>query len=471
LRFELKSLTKTARIFCGGHCKLFSNTPYTLLNDTLIVPYRALASVIDSGLKKLEKNGEVLAKLQLVSIEKNGNYITADLKYTSEQARKLDALVLRGFTNFPSGHIKSLSKQYQKNTFNAGLAKRIKKDFDSYPFCTQIKPPEIQFTKDSTSLYIYVQKRNANSFDGFLGFSNNESDNIVLSGYVDVQLLNVLNRGESIEINWKSNGNQQKTFAGQVELPYLFGSPLALKANLQIFQQDSTFQRTKTEMQLGYWFRFNKRAYLGYQSTESSDIQNVNLATISDFTNQFTTANYSYTDYSNEELVFPERAKLTITVGLGNRNTSTKKNTQYYMSSYLMKDWKINAKNHVLIRNELYFLQSKTYHINELFRFGGINSIVGFNENSLQANSLNATRVEYRKNLSTTLYWTSILDYGLYQDKTIAAQYDSLTGIGSGLKLANKNGLLSILYAVGSTAKQQLDTKNALIQISFKTFF
>jgi hypothetical protein len=136
-----------------------------------------------------------------------------------------------------------------------------------------------------------------------------------------------------------------------------------------------------------------------------------------------------------------------------------------------MKDWKINTKNHVLLRNELYYLQSKTYLINELFRFGGINSIVGFNENSLQANFLNATRIEYRKNLSTTLYWTAILDYGLYQDKTIIEQYDSLTGIGSGLKLANKNGLLSILYSVGSTAKQKLDTKNALIQISFKTFF
>jgi hypothetical protein len=224
-------------------------------------------------------------------------------------------------------------------------------------------------------------------------------------------------------------------------------------------------------MQLGYWFRFNKRAYLGYQSTESSDIQNVNLATISDFTNQFTTANYTYTDYSSEELLFPERAKVNLTLGLGSRNTSAQKNKQQFISSFLMKDWKINAKNHVLIRNELYFLQSKTYLINELFRFGGINSIVGFNENSLQANSLNATRVEYRKNLSTTLYWTSILDYGLYQDKTIAAQYDSLTGIGSGLKLANKNGVLSILYSVGSTAKQKLDTKNALIQISFKTYF
>jgi len=471
LHFDLKSLTKTARIYCGEQRALFSNSPYTLVGDTLVVPYVSITTALESGLKNLEKNGQVLAKLQLVSIEKHSNYITANLQYTAEQNRKLDALVLRGFTNFPAGHLKSLTKQYQKNTFNAALAKRIKKDFDSYPFCTQIKPPEIQFTKDSTSLYIYLQKRNANSFDGFLGFSNNESRNIVLSGYVDVVLQNVLNRGESIEINWKSNGNLQKTFAGQVELPYLFGSPLALKANLQIFQQDSTFQRTKTDVQLGYWFRFNKRAYLGYQSTESSDIQNVNLATLSDFTNQFTTANYSYTDYSNEELVFPERAKMTITIGLGNRNTSTQKNRQYYMSSYLMKDWKINTKNQLLVRNELYYLQSKSYLINELLRYGGINSIVGFNENSLQGNFLNAARVEYRKNLSQTLYWSSVLDYGFYQDKTISEQYESLTGIGTGLKLANKNGLLSILYAVGSTAKQQLDTKNALIQISFKTFF
>ena len=471
LRFELKSQTKLARIFCGNQSKLFSNTAYRLKGDTLIVSYTAIESALESALKNLEKNGEVLAKLQLVSIEKHDHYITADLKYTAEQARKLDALVLRGFTNFPSGHIKSLSKQYQKNIFNAALAKKIKKDFDSYPFCTQIKPPEIQFTKDSTSLYIYVQKRNANSFDGFLGFSNSESKKITLSGYVDVLFQNILNSGESIAITWKSDGKQQTTFDGQVELPYLFNSPLALKTQLNLFKQDSTFQNTKTTLQLGYYFRFHKRLYLGYQSAESSDIQNTNSISLSDYKNYFTTASYEYLNQLNSDPLFSDKTKFKLVWGIGQRNTPIKKNKQYFISSFVKHDWRLNEKNHLIVKNEVYYLQSDSYLTNELNRFGGINSVVGFNENSLQANFYNLIRAEYRYQLSGTLFWSILADYGVFQDQTFSLKSSTLTGIGTGIKLATKTGLLNLFYASGSTQNQSFTTNNALIHLSLKSYF
>ncbi len=43
----------------------------------------------------------------------------------------------------------------------------------------------------------------------------------------------------------------------------------------------------------------------------------------------------------------------------------------------------LNSKNSIFIKNQSYYLQSDSYVINELYRFGGINSIRGFNENSL----------------------------------------------------------------------------------------
>ena len=89
------------------------------------------------------------------------------------------------------------------------------------------------------------------------------------------------------QAGWKGDDNDQVTFNAQIELPYVFKSRLGVKANLNIFKQDSTFQNTRTSIDLGYLFTYNTRAYLGYQATESSDIQNTNSSFISDFKNSF----------------------------------------------------------------------------------------------------------------------------------------------------------------------------------------
>ncbi|MEY2692390.1 MAG: hypothetical protein RIT03_780 [Bacteroidota bacterium] len=469
--FELRGRTKFVHLDIKGVKSIFASSIYPIINDSIRIPYSELSKLLDFGLKKLEAKGESLSKLQVTKISKHKNKLIGVLDYLPEKSRTLDALVINGNTNFPKGYLKSLSKLYRKNTFNQALVNRLKKEFDSYPFCTQIKSPEIQFTKDSTSLYIYVQKRSANTFDGFIGFSNSETKNITLSGYVDVLLQNILNTGESVSITWKSNGNQQKSFAGQVELPYIFNSPIALKAQLQLFKQDSTFQNTKTALHLGYLFRFHKRLYLGYQSAESSDIQNTNSASLSDFKNYFTSVTYEYVNNTGSNLFFTEKSKLKIEVGTGSRSTFAEKNKQYYFATVLKQDWQLNDKNHLIIKNDSYYLQSEAYLVNELARFGGINSLVGFNENSLQANFFSITRTEYRCKFSPSLYWSALVDYGLYQDQTISSKTSAIAGLGTGIKLATKTGLLNLFYGVGSAKNQTFNTKNALIHLSLTSYF
>ena len=56
-----------------------------------------------------------------------------------------------------------------------------------------------------------------------------------------------------------------------------------------------------------------------------------------------------------------------------------------------MNNFYINEKNIINIKNQNYYLKSKNYLTNELYRFGGINSIRGFAENSLQANLTDCT--------------------------------------------------------------------------------
>jgi hemolysin activation/secretion protein len=133
-------------------------------------------------------------------------------------------------------------------------------------------------------------------------------------------------------------------------------------------------------------------------------------------------------------------------------------------------NFNLNAKNSIFVRNQTFYLQSDDYIINELFRFGGINSIRGFNENSLQANAFTGIIAEYRYLLASNLYLYSITDFGYFQDKTTNIE-DRLLGLGFGFGLFTKNGLFNLVYANGSTSEQAIKLSNSIVHISFKTNF
>ena len=346
---------------------------------------------------------------------------------------------------------------------------KLYNDFNTFRFTNQTRYPEILFTQDSTKAYVYLEKSKANRFDGYIGFANDENSNLKLTGYLDLSLINILNSGEEINLYWKSDDNKQVTFNAGIEIPYIFKSPLGIKANLNIFKQDSTFQNTKTAIDLGYYFTYSKKLFLGYQSTESSDIQNTNNSVISDFENKFLTSTFEYKNYT-DDLLFPEKTKFIFKTGLGQRISKLETNKQTLFELNFNHNVYLNKRNIINLKSQNFYLNSDAYIINELYRFGGIQSIRGFNENSLQANTLISLLTEYRYILSSSLYFHSVLDYGYYQDQT-TKRTDNLLGIGFGFGIRSKNGLLNLIYANGSTQNQTIKLANSVVQIKFITKF
>ena len=362
------------------------------------------------------------------------------------------------------------ANKFKNKPFNQENLKKIYTKFNTFRFVKQLKYPEILFEKDTTKVYVYLEKTKANSFDGFVGFSNNTVKKITLNGYLDLNLINTLNSGEHLKLIWKSDGNQQKTFNVAFEIPYIFKSPLGIKAQLNFFKQDSLFQNTKTTIDLGYMINHNARIYFGYQSTESSDIQNSNSITISDFQNSFVTSDFEFIDYIDESLFFLEKTKINLKLGIGSRSTFQNKNNQIFINGDFKHDIYLSEKNSFNIKSQNYFLKSETYLNNELYRFGGINSIRGFNENSLQGNVFTGLFAEYRYVASPNLYFYSITDFGYYQDKANNTE-DQLYGLGFGFGLLSNGGLFNLVYANGNTGNQTIKLSNSIVQISFKTYF
>jgi len=468
--YDLKVRTTSAHLYISHRILDDIATSRSIHNDTLILPYEEIEGFLNATLKKLEIDGYSMAKVKLVSIQKKNKVLLADVSVSKERKRVLNDIVINGYEKFPEGHKKNLLRFYRHRTFNQKNLDKLSADVDKFRFVKQSKYPEILFTADSTRVYLYLEKAKVNTFDGYIGFTNDENKKLIFSGYLDLVLNNILNAGEKLALYWKSDGQKQKTFNLDVEVPYIFKSPIGVKAELNIFKQDSTFQNTRTGINVGYYFNYNTRLYLGYQSTESSDIQNTNTLVLSDFNNSFTTTSLDYVNYKNEDYLFPEKTNLALKIGIGKRETKLLMDKQLFIALNLSHNFYLNSRNIINIKSQNYYLQSDHFIVNELHRFGGITSLRGFNENSLQANTFTSLLTEYRFILAPSLYIHSIIDYAQLNDTTSKAK-EHLLGLGVGFGLVTKNGLFNIVYANGSSKEQTIKSSNSIIHISFKANF
>ncbi|WP_438965858.1 hypothetical protein [Flavobacterium sp.] len=468
-KYHLKKQVKFIHIYVG----VISKDEKQLLgleNDSIKLPISEVESFMQNKITILEKKGFSLAQLKLMDYSQVDDKMIAKLELTLNQKRTLTNIVIEGYEKFPSGIKKAILKKARRLDFNQDNVSKIYKDFNELRFVTQTKYPEILFTKDSTKVYVYLEKAKPNKFDGFIGFANDENSNLRFNGYLDLQLQNILNSGEKLSLFWKNDGKQQSSFNLGTEIPYMFKSPIGIKADLRIFKQDSTFQNTKTDLNLGYYFKYNSKIYLGYQKTTSVDIQNTNSFSINDFTNTFITSSFDFTNFNNDDFIFPEKTKFNMKIGTGNRTISSQKTNQFFGQVNFSHNLYLNDKNIINIKNETFYLQSDDYVINELYRFGGINSIRGFSENSLQANAYSGILTEYRYMMAPSIYVHSIIDYGYFQDKTSDLK-NRLLGLGFGFGLFTKNGLFNLIYANGSTREQAIKLSNSIVHVSFKTYF
>lgn len=478
---SLGKKTKTIRLLLKSNSavkKLISNN-----KDSITILYPLIEKFLTEQKTKLENAGFVLSVFKLTNLSKKEDILLGDLEITENDQKIIDKIQVvesnNQQTTFPTGHLKQINKQFKNTIVSQNNLNKISEQFSKYNFVQQIKPPETLFTTDSTKVYVYLEKQNANTFDGFIGFNNNESQKVRLSGYLDLQLQNILNIGEEFKLNWKSDGNNQRIFNTSLELPYLFKSPIGLKGQINIFKQDSTFQNTKTGIELSYFIKYNTRIYLGYESTTSSDIQNTNTTTLSDFQNNFITATFSYTKRDNENSINPNKASTSLRLGYGRReSTSSQTNDNTAIQNYIELTtnytFYLSQKNHLNLKGVFQDLNSKKYNLNELYRFGGINSIRGFQENSLLAKTFFVLATEYRYFINKNFCVNTVIDYAIFNlpKNSETNDYNTNTiSAGLGFSLQTKNGLLRFSAVKNYNKDVKTNFYNTIIHLSYNVKF
>ncbi|MEP3214963.1 MAG: POTRA domain-containing protein [Gilvibacter sp.] len=475
LKIELAKQYKTVKVVFDPaqlDGKILRDLSDQITADSFTVPFSQIESVLNTISERIARDGFPFASVQLTRFDiDRPSLVYAKLKVEYGKARTISGVEVKGYDKFPKSFVKYYAGIKKGQAFDQ---KQISKKFDnlsSLGFANSIKAPEVLFRKDSTQVYLYLEKKSNNTFDGILGFANSEEDSkIIFNGYLDLVLSNNLNFGETLAINYKSDGNEQQNFKVRTNLPYLFGSPLGVDLELYLFKRDSSFVSVEQKASAFYQLSPKFQLHGGYLYKESNNLQDEALTNtaIEDLTSNFFLAGISYTDPQGTPL-YPFKSKAQLFSRFGNRKANLE-SQQTYLGLTGFHIFNLNTRNSIYLRTQVETLISDNYVTNELLRFGGINSIRGFEENSIDAQLLAVVSTEYRYLLNNALYAHSIIDAGYFENELTNTK-EELVSFGFGLGFLSKAGVFKLNIANGKTQSLPFKFSNTKIHLSLTSKF
>ena len=444
---------------------LFSD--FKIKNNIISVATENIQTLLLNISRKLDLEGKSFSKIQLKNIKIKNKKLFAHLSIKTSLKRIINKVVIKGYDDFPKSFLKNHFKIKANTVFNEKKIKSISEISKNIEFVSEIKSPEVLFTKDSTFLYMYLKKRNNNSFDGLINFATKENGDLLLNGNIDLELSNILNTGEKFMLYWNKIANERQEFQIALKTPYIFNSKITPELSFSIYKQDSTFLNTKFDSRIFYNLNTKIKLGLTYNSESSNNLDENIKNNIEPFSNYFLGFQFDFIIPKND-FFFNDKFVLKINPSIGERNLNSNTINQLKIETITSYLWDLNSRNSIYIRNTNGFLNSETYLDNELFRIGGPTSIRGFNEQSIFVNQYIIFNVEYRFLTSEKSYLYTITDFA---EITNIKNNNNLTSFGLGFLFKTKNSLININSSVGRSGNEKLNFKSAKLIVNWKISF
>ncbi len=445
---------------------------YTLIHSdsSFTIRFKYVEPLLNNLSNNFEAQGRSFTQLKLKNISFKNNRATADLIITKTKQRRITEIVLKNYKNFPKTFLKYYLNIKKNDVFNKAKIKSISKRIKYLDFVSEIKPAEVLFTKNKTNLYLYLKKTKINTVDGLLGFSSKENgQGLLFNGYLNLNLVNTFNAGETLSLLFKNNGLSQQKFNIGANLPYIFKTKITLNTHLNIYKQDSSYININSNFTIQYPINYNNNIGLSISNRSSTNLLTNNIGDIVSYNTSFFGLNFNH-NLLNNDLNFDRILSLQTNVSVGTKKTDNTKTNQYILNltaSYILP---FNYKNAIFIKNSSAFLSSSSYLTNELFRLGGYNSIRGFKEESIFASKYSILNIEYRHKTNTASYLYSITDFGIIINPFLPKKLN-LYSFGIGYKFLAKMGIVNLSYVLGKSNNQPLKIKNSLLNINLKSSF
>ena len=251
--------------------------------------YKELLALQEDIILRFENSGYPFASIKLDNIEIKNKEIRADLVINKGQLIKIDTIELVGFSGVSLGFIQQylgirIGEEYNESKFVEidNLIKRL-------DFVQMQKPFVVKFRNNTATLQLYLKQKRNNQFNGIVGFQQDaQTDKMLVTGNLNLKLINSLGRGERIGILWESPGNQSQFLEVNLKYPYLFNTAFGLGLDFKIDKRDTTY--VNLEYKPAVHFAFGGQDYISvyghifesnYLQKDAETTININMSDVS----------------------------------------------------------------------------------------------------------------------------------------------------------------------------------------------
>ena len=436
---------------------------------------------IEKTLKAYANNGFPFAEVFFTEQEIIEQQIQIQMNISSGKFYRFSDIIVKGDSSISKSTVQNLIGIKINDVYSEEKLSSIDRILQQTNFINVLKKSELLFTENGVELYVYLENQKMSSLNGAVGLQPNpQSQKIGLTGDVQIKLLNIFKKAELIDVNWRSIEPQTQALQAKMNYPFLFKSPFGIDLKFNLYKRDSTFLDLKSFIGIQYSFKNNVQLK-GFYQINSSEIlsKTPNPSSSFSYLAPIKLNSYGLSLQYKRINYLPNPSKgfsLYIETSIGNRtikkeNTALEKSYVYKSIFQYVSYIPITKRNIIKVGVNFESYTSSTIFQNERYRFGGLNSLRGFNEEELFASTKLISSLEYRflldKNSNAFIFY----DQGVYEDNTLAYNIDIPFGVGAGISFGSRVGIFSISYALGKQENNPLEFRNGKIHFGYITYF
>lgn len=444
-----------------------------------------VGALFNALLKQCENHGYPFAKVWLDSLQVMGDGLMATVRLDQGRFIRYDSVVVRGTVRTSLRYLHSSIGIKPGDVYNEELLLAVEQRLRELPFVNQRQRPYVQFTPENTKLFLFLDAKKASSINGVLGLQPDPTTGkVTLTGDLDLRLRNALKRGEAIDLNWRRLQNATQDLKIHVNLPYAFNTPFGLDGTLKLFKRDTTFLELTARGGLEYLMSQGDKVTL-FVNSKSSDrlgsnaIAQPGLADVSLisyglglFRERY---DYRFNPRRGHSLQLEGSAgrKKTSQAVFGQSEPSPEvKTVQFELSGAFAAHIPIARRSTFRMAAQGGRMVNDDLYVNELYRMGGLKTLRGTDEASIQCSSYLIGTLEYRYVFEENSNFFLFVDQAWWE-RTVESEFvtDTPLGFGAGTTFETKAGLFSLTYALGQQFNEPVLLRGGKVHFGFISLF
>jgi len=455
-----------------------------LKSGTIITP-TSLEKMHRSILTRCENMGYPFARTGLKMLSLEHGAINATLYVEPGPLIYYDSLIVVSERAFPIRYLRQYLNLQNGHPYSEENIRRIGARIREIPFLEEERPPSVLFVKNKARIYIYLKDRKASFANGIAGIQPDpDGQGNVITGQLDLKLLNVLRGGEGIEIGWKRIQVQTQDLRIELRYPYLLGSPAGVEGRIKIFRRDSSFNSVNLRFGVSYLLPGGNRIKLFTEKGQYTSLAGKSNP-LGDTGNSETTTYGLGIDYRKiDNWINPLSGywlqaefaagirKLKDSLVVSEPPVPPGSTGQYQGTGELQLFFRTGKRHTLLLRGQGGYIDNGRVLLSEMYRIGGFETLRGSDEESIYTTSYAIATLEWRYLLGEYSRIFAFYDQAWYELSAGNVRFnDTPAGLGLGISFDSGGGIFSISYALGRAFEDNFSLRQSRVHFGFSSSF